>query len=133
MELPCFGVPTLTAGTGRYDGLGFTIDSATRDDYEDRLLNLHSIKPLNSYKIALARRHAWYTFQARQLPLDSCQINYGDGHHAPQGVDLASGIKSPFSTESDIDTLTKWMLDGSSDDLLDPGVFDTLLQRDFNG
>ena len=30
LEFPCYGVPTLTAGSGGYSGRGFTLDSATR-------------------------------------------------------------------------------------------------------
>ena len=32
-ELPCFGKPALTAGTGFYSGRGFTVDSETADEY----------------------------------------------------------------------------------------------------
>ena len=33
MELPCFGIPVVTAGTGRYSGRGFTIDPSSREEF----------------------------------------------------------------------------------------------------
>ena len=44
-ELPCFGKPVLTAGTGFYSGRGFTIDSATPDEYLERLRTIESQPP----------------------------------------------------------------------------------------
>jgi hypothetical protein len=40
LEMACFGKPVFTAGTGSYSGLGFTIDSASRDEYLERLAKL---------------------------------------------------------------------------------------------
>ncbi|MGI0014515.1 MAG: hypothetical protein ACREBU_13895, partial [Nitrososphaera sp.] len=37
IEMACHGIPVLTAGTGRYSDLGFTIDSKTREEYLDHL------------------------------------------------------------------------------------------------
>ena len=35
MEAACFGLTTVTAGTGRYDRLGFTIDPETPEEFRD--------------------------------------------------------------------------------------------------
>ena len=37
-------IPVMTAGTGRYHGLGFTIDSQTKKEYKSRLLNIEKNK-----------------------------------------------------------------------------------------
>lgn len=47
MELPCFNVPVITAGTGRYNNHGFTIDPKSKMEYYELLKNLHTI-PYNS-------------------------------------------------------------------------------------
>ena len=47
MELPCFNVPVITAGTGRYNNHGFTIDPKSKIEYYELLKNLHTI-PYNS-------------------------------------------------------------------------------------
>lgn len=46
MELPCLGIPVLTAGTGRYSGMGFTIDSNSIEEYEQHIRNIHRLQPL---------------------------------------------------------------------------------------
>jgi len=65
MELPCFGKPTLTAGTGRYSGLGFTIDSITANEYLDRLATLEQVPPMRAEETERARRHAHAAFILR--------------------------------------------------------------------
>jgi hypothetical protein len=65
MELPCFGKPTLTAGTGRYSGLGFTDDSTTVAEYLGRLAALHRRAPLDTDETRLARQHAYAAFLLR--------------------------------------------------------------------
>lgn len=64
-ELPCFGIPVLTAGTGRYSGKGFTIDSETIDDYLDKIKNIHLIPPLDEEAMKLAIKHAYLFFKER--------------------------------------------------------------------
>lgn len=65
METPCFGVRTLTAGTGRYSGLGFTDDSASRREYLEKLARLHELPPLSSEETGLGKRHAYGLFRLR--------------------------------------------------------------------
>lgn len=65
IELPCFGVPVLTAGTGRYSGLGFTIDSNTKEEYLAKLHRLQEIPPLSIDAKTLARKHALTVFKYR--------------------------------------------------------------------
>ena len=50
-EAPCFGVPTLTAGTGRCDGFGFTIDSHSCEEYLNKLDTIEKIPKMNSEQI----------------------------------------------------------------------------------
>jgi hypothetical protein len=65
LELPCFGVPTLTAGTGRYSGKGFTIDSLNREEYIFKIRNLDKIQPLTLEQTRLGQRYAYYIFRVR--------------------------------------------------------------------
>jgi hypothetical protein len=71
MELPCFGKPVLTAGTGRYSGLGFTDDCASAAEYLDRLAALHRQPPLAAERTLLARRHAYAAFLLRPWRMTS--------------------------------------------------------------
>lgn len=65
IELPCFGIPVITAGTGRYSNLGFTIDSKDRLEYINKLSNLENIVPLTAEQIQLAKWHAYGAFILR--------------------------------------------------------------------
>lgn len=70
MELPCFGIPSLTAGTGRYEGRGFTIDSQSKEAYLERLRRLHTVEPLSEAERQQARKHYYYLIICRQVPFD---------------------------------------------------------------
>jgi hypothetical protein len=71
LELPCFGIRTLTAGTGRYAGLGFTDDSATAGEYLDKLRRIHELPPLDEETTLLAKRHAYTLFRLRPFPFST--------------------------------------------------------------
>jgi hypothetical protein len=75
-ELPCFGVPVLTAGTGFYSGRGFTIDSASADEYLERLRRIETEPPLTSEEIVRARKHAYGLFRLRQTRFTSFRSVY---------------------------------------------------------
>ena len=70
LELPCFGIPVLTAGTGRYEGRGFTIDSNSRQSYFSKLRSLHNIPPLDENAVRLARIHFYYLMLRRQVSFE---------------------------------------------------------------
>ena len=70
-ELPCFGTPALTAGTGFYSGRGFTVDSETADEYLGRLARINEIDPPSSRSVKLAKQHAHALFRSRQTRFTS--------------------------------------------------------------
>lgn len=74
IEMACHGVPVLTAGTGRYSNLGFTIDSKTKEEYLDRLKNIHILPPMSSHQVELARRFAYALFKLRPWPMTSFEM-----------------------------------------------------------
>jgi hypothetical protein len=70
-ELPCFGKPALTAGTGFYTGRGFTVDSETPDEYLGRLAQIHELDPPSAENVELAKKHAYALFTLRQTRFTS--------------------------------------------------------------
>ncbi len=54
MELPCFGIPVVTAGTGRDAARGFTIDPTSRDEYANLLETLPDIAGSDAEQIRRA-------------------------------------------------------------------------------
>jgi hypothetical protein len=71
MELPCFGIPTLTAGSGRYSNKGFTIDSASAEEYINRIKAIQLVRPMSAQEIELGLRHAYFSFKARPARYDA--------------------------------------------------------------
>ena len=71
MELPCFGIPTLTAGTGRYANKGFTVDSSSADEYLNRIKEIDLIKPMSTREVELGQRHAYFSFKSRPARYDA--------------------------------------------------------------
>ena len=84
MELACFGKHCVTAGTGRYSGLGFTLDCTNRQQYLDHLANLHKQRPMTPQEVLRAKWHAYTSFMLRPWAMKSARAEfaYGKGQHS---------------------------------------------------
>lgn len=71
IEMSCFGIPVITAGTGRYSGFGFTIDSNNREEYLYKILHIQDIPKLSYVQTELAKKHAYALFLLRPLSFSS--------------------------------------------------------------
>lgn len=123
MELPCFGVPVVTAGTGRYSGLGFTIDPATRAEYLERLARLQEIEALDEAATLLAKRHAYALFRLRPLRITSFVNRYMDesrlvAHPLGHNLDLTLRTEADVRTAPDLRAFAAWAVDRSQLDYL---------------
>lgn len=87
IELPCFGVPILTAGTGRYSGLGFSIDSQSREEYLARLADLQNQPPLTPEQVRLARQHAYAAFCLRPWVMKSFRAAFQPARYPGDPLD----------------------------------------------
>jgi hypothetical protein len=74
IEMASYGIPVLTAGTGRYSSLGFTVDSQTPEEYLDRLAKAHTIPRLSDEQCRLAQRFAHTLFMRRPWPAHSFEL-----------------------------------------------------------
>jgi hypothetical protein len=74
LEMACFGKPVVTAGTGHYSGLGFTCDSATREEYLERLGRIETLGPASREATERARRYARALFQLRPWTARSFEL-----------------------------------------------------------
>ncbi len=83
IEMPCFAKPTMTAGTGRYAGLGFTVDSDTREQYLERIRTIEQLSPMTDEQVRLAKWHALALFQMREwtMPMFVPESNPSMGGH----------------------------------------------------
>jgi hypothetical protein len=122
MELPCFGIPVVTAGTGRYSGRGFTIDPATRQDYHDLLGKLQDVPPLGVEAVRRARLHYYGALSLRPVPMRSFDFDYhaGNKRGAASNYDviLRRPVDGGLLKSDDLGRLIKWLADEKSTELL---------------
>lgn len=123
MEMACFGKTVLTAGTGRYSGLGFTVDSGTRDEYLDRLAHIETLPPLTREQTILARRHAHAVFIMRPWRMKSFRSHFSyerNGAH-PLDQNLHPTVTSldELQRNGDLDRWARWAGDSSRLDYLE--------------
>lgn len=119
IEMACHGVPVLTAGTGRYSHLGFTIDSDTIGEYLERIAHINRLPSMTTQQIELAQRFAYalfnlrpwklQTFELTQLPVDRV------GH--PLDTNVAFHVHSfdEFTAQPDICRFVDWMTSSTPD------------------
>ena len=123
-ELPCFGAPVLTAGTGRYSGLGFTLDSASVPQYLERLAGLQDVGRLSSEQQLLAKRHAYALFALRPLRFTSFHSTFLPPSQAghPLDHDLVPDVHERAALESAVDLreLASWIMESDALDYLIP-------------
>jgi hypothetical protein len=65
LELPAMGIPVLTAGTGRYAGKGFTVDSQSAEEYLQRVSHVDRVQPLDTEQTRLGVLYAYHVFRSR--------------------------------------------------------------------
>lgn len=109
IELPCFGKPVLTGGTGRYSGLGFTIDSQTREEYLSRLDDLQNLPPLDLIETEKARQHAHAIFLRRPWIMKSFKSKFDYLEWGSHVLDhnLFPVVQSLSRVEG-VEDLTRW-------------------------
>lgn len=123
MEFPCFGIPSVVAGTGRYNGYGFTIEPQTRDEYFETLRSLHQIQPLHADVQQLARKHFYALMVGKQVSFeDIAPMELKRAHEAQSDVHdnisiRASSLNDLRSSPS-LTLLANWLEEGCQPDLL---------------
>lgn len=123
MELPCFGKPIFTAGTGRYSGLGFTIDSSTKAEYLEKLDRIESFLPLTADETLLAKKHAYAVFVLRPWRMQSFRaaFNYQKQGIHPLDHNLFPMIHSSgeLANAEDIRKFKDWTLHSDTPDYIE--------------
>jgi hypothetical protein len=103
LELPCFGAPVLTAGTGRYSGMGFTNDSATVDEYLGKLARIQDLPRLSDEETTLAKKHAHGLFHLRPFLFTSFNASYMDRDAFAAQHPLAANLDVVLRTPRDVE------------------------------
>lgn len=122
MELPCFGIPVVTAGTGRYSGRGFTLEPGNREEYAALLATLHDVPRLDNEAIRHARLHYHGALNLRPVPIRSFIFDYhaGKKQGAVQAYDVVLTRKADkkLLDTNDLGRLIKWLTESKAPELL---------------
>lgn len=70
IELGALGKTVITAGTGRFEGIGFTINPNARVDYLDLLARVPEVMTPTEKQVRLGKRFAYATFCMKPFTLD---------------------------------------------------------------
>lgn len=123
MELPCFGVPVLTAGTGRYSGLGFTVDSSSKEEYLEKIGHIAEIPPLTGEQVLLAKKYAFAVFNLRPWVMQSVrpQFRYKKrgAHPLDHNCRCTALSWESLKASGDLKKFSSWALNSGSPDYLE--------------
>lgn len=114
MELPCFGVPVVTAGTGRYSKRGFTIDPSTEEEYCQIVSNLQNVAPLTQSERELACCYYKRAIVDQPIVFKSFSQSFKPAWWQPSSfganVQLASAKNYKQLKTEDVDKLVEWVV-----------------------
>ena len=123
LEMAVMGRHVVTGGTGRYSGYGFTLDSATRDEYFARLRHVGSLPPPTPERADLAARYVETLIRERPLVM----VSAVDRRLPPElvGTDpLGDDVDYRFTSVADLLSapdlapLARWILHSGDQDLV---------------
>lgn len=120
MEASLFGVPVLTAGTGRYDRLGFTLDSDTAAEYLARLARIQEIPRQGPEQIERAERFAYGILLARPLDLQTVSCRFAKDATASLRVETNAVTAADWQNAGDLQALARWLGEEAGEDFLNP-------------
>jgi hypothetical protein len=119
IEMACLGVPVLTAGTGRYSNLGFTVDFNSPAEYLEALAQIQDLPPMNPGQIELARRFAYALFKMRPLHLQSFELlrlpKEQTGHPLDYNLVIRPDSFQEFAAAGDVQELAEWLVSDKAD------------------
>ena len=119
IEAASFGIAVVTAGTGRYDRKGFTVDSETRQEYLARLASIQDLPPLTAAQRELAERFAYGAFILRPLPMKVLTIEYEHDAEATMRVRLNARSPEDLLNAPDLKAFADWVANSTSEDFLE--------------
>lgn len=115
IEAGCWGKAVLTAGTGRYDGHGFTVDSSSAEEYLDRLAHLQDVSMPDQQQVELARRYAYGLFVVRPLTLESVRASFRQDDAATLEVAFLADSWDAMRRSPELERFVGWLRSESID------------------
>jgi len=123
LEMAALGKTVITAGTGRYEGNGFTVDPKDKEEYVKILSNLPDVPPVTPEQVRLAKRYAYAIFVLKPFTLKCMKPILRTGARDMRASDdmVYNGLQ--FETDGrtipqDLQKLSKWVVEKDNHDLL---------------
>jgi hypothetical protein len=121
LEMAALAKTVITAGTGRYEGNGFTIDPGSAQEYLDVLRRLDKLPPPTAEQARLARRYAHAIFVMKPYTIASLQPRLRTGKRDVRASDDLVYVPARFSSDDlpqDLQRFAGWALKPEDRDLL---------------
>jgi hypothetical protein len=119
MEAACFGLTTVTAGTGRYDRLGFTTDPETAGEFRDLLRHVETLQKPTTEAVELARRYTQAVLLERPVTYRTIEFGYAQDAVASLTVSVRGG-SGPLIDSPDVAAMAAFIRSGQEDFLAGP-------------
>jgi hypothetical protein len=121
IEAAILSIPVVTGGRGIYDQKGFTIDSASREQYLERLAHIQDIPRLTTAQRELAERFAYSVFFLRPFLLKSVTLAYQNNakKFSTKG-DVNIKATDEWYTASDLRAFAAWVTNPGQEDFVSP-------------
>lgn len=122
LEMAALGKCVITAGTGRYEGNGFTLDPGTADEYREMLRQLPAIPSLSPEQTELAKRYAYAIFMLKPFTMTSLRPRLRTGIREMRASDDLIQCCRVFEEDKlppDLERFSAWVADATNLDLLD--------------
>lgn len=123
LEMAALGRTVVTAGTGRYEGNGFTLDSESIAAYREKLRALPDVAEISYDQVELAQRYAHGVFILKPFTIFSLEPRLRQGAKVViSSDDLIYVPKHPMGQDlpADLREISGFLLDTSRVDLLSP-------------
>jgi hypothetical protein len=115
IEAATRGIRVLTAGTGRYDKLGFTSDFDTSNAFLKAVEDLEDLPEMTSGEIELAQRYAYGVFKVRSIPLNSIDFHFRRDARAELEASIKVESQDALLRSEDVSSLADWVSSGDED------------------
>ncbi len=120
MEAALLGKTVLTAGTGRYDRHGFTIDFDSRDDYLSCLAVLEELGPPTPQMRELAERYSYGVFMCRPVRLSCFDFKFSRDAAATLESGWTVNSTAELRTAPELVMIAEWLRSNDEDFLVCP-------------
>lgn len=120
MEAAMLGKNVITAGTGRYDHHGFTVDFNSREDYLARLASLEHLEPPTSKMRELAERYSYGVFICRPVRLKRLNFKFSQDAAATLMTGWTVQSVAELRQAPELVAIADWLRSGDEDFLACP-------------